>query len=147
MSLSFDFRGMDSEELGRLLKLLAESDVEECEIEQGGSRVSVKRIVDAGTSSAVHAPEPATLVEKGVDGLVTIEARAVGVFYRSEKRSGPPSAEIGSKVQNGDILGYIEVMRIPHSVTSTHAGTVENFHTEDGEPVEYGQPLVSIQTA
>jgi acetyl-CoA carboxylase biotin carboxyl carrier protein len=147
MSPSFDFRGLDSDELGRLLDLLAESDVEECEIEQGESRVAVKRIVHAGTSAGASAAGPSSPVEKELDGPVTIDAQAVGIFYRSEKRSGPPRVEVGSKVKVGDILGYIEVMRIPHSVISTHDGIVESFLTEDGEPAEYGQPLVSIQPA
>jgi acetyl-CoA carboxylase biotin carboxyl carrier protein len=147
MSLSFDFRGLEGEEVGRLLNLLAESDVEECEIQQGDSRVSVRRVARAEVSSTARTAGGATPSAQSPDGPVTIDAQAVGVFYRSDKRSGPPRVEAGSRVRAGDILGYIEVMRVPHSVTSTRDGTVESFLTEDGEPVEYGQPLVSIQPA
>jgi acetyl-CoA carboxylase biotin carboxyl carrier protein len=147
MSLSFDFREVDGGEVGRLLELLAESDIEECEIEQGDSRVFVRRAPRAEGSALELPPGPSAETSKPAEGPVTVHAQAVGMFYRSEKRSGPPRVEEGGRVKAGDVLGYIEVMRIPHSVVSTHDGTVESFLTEDGEPVEYGQPLVSIHPA
>lgn len=147
MSLSFDFRGIDRDQIGRLLQMLAESDVEECEVEQGESRVLVRRLAQAEDQASARAPSRSEAAEQPGDGQVTIRAGAVGIFYRSEKRSTPPKAGAGSKVKPGDVLAYIEVMRIPHSVLSTHEGTIEGFLVEDGEAVDYGQPLISLQVS
>jgi len=149
MAPEFDLGGIDTWEIGRLMELLAGSDVEECEIEQGESRLSLRRRARGLPASDCPSGEPATspaLEDEAGEGVV-VQATAVGLFYRSEKRSGPPKIEVGDRIAVGDVLGYIEVMRLPHSVLSTGEGIVDAFLVEEGQPVEYGQPLVALRPA
>lgn len=149
MAPEFDLRGIDTREIGRLMELLAGSDVEECEIEQGESRLSLRRRAGELPASRCPSPEPVTssAVEDEADEGVVVRATAVGLFHRSEKRSNPPKVEVGAQVAVGDVLGYIEVMRLPHNVLSTGEGIVDAFLVEEGQPVEYGQPLVTLRPA
>lgn len=145
MSDSFDLRGVDTEQVGRLMDALAHSDVEELEIEQGESRLSMRRAVRERSISAGPDSGGTGTGEPVEGGPYVVQAPAVGIFYRSERRSMPPQVEVGARVKAGDVLGWIEVMTVPHGVFSTWEGVVESFLVEDGQPVEYGQPLASIQ--
>ena len=145
MGDSFDLRGIDAEQIGRLMDALAHTDVEELEIEQGRSRLSVRRAVREGSVSAGPGDGVAGTGEPTESGPCTVQSPAVGIFYRSERRSAPPQVEVGARVKAGDILGWIEVMAVPHGVFSTCEGVVESFLVEDGQPVEYGQPLASVR--
>mgnify|MGYP005865450763 CR=1 FL=1 len=144
MTLEFDLNGLDTEQVGRLMEVLARSDVEECEIQQGDRRLRVRRVVSAPPPQ--NQPAPAFIASESAEaeGPRVVQASAVGFFRRSEGRSGPPKIEVGAPVKVGDVLGFVEVMNIPHSVLSTCEGVVESFLVEDGQPVEYGQPLVAI---
>lgn len=145
MAPEFDLTGIDGEQIGRLMKLLADTDVEECEIEQGESSLSIKRAVRGRPALDPPAENPSPLEESPREEAIAVRATAVGTFYRSEDRSLPPRVEVGARVNTGDLLGWIEVMMIPHGMYSTHDGIVNSFLVEDGQPVEYGQPLVSLQ--
>ncbi len=143
MGYQFDLDGIDPEEIGRLMSMLAESDVEECAIERGGFGLSLRRVV-----RAERAVEPAACgappEEEAPEEPLVIRAPAVGVFRRSEKPSATPRVEVGGKVNAGDVVGFIEVMMIPHSVSSSYVGIVDSILVEDGQPVEYGQPLIQL---
>lgn len=145
MALLFDLGGIGNDQIARLMEMLAETDVEECEIEQGDCRVFLKRVSPAEDSLAGQGveiqPYQATIPAEPA----VIPAPAVGIFFRAEKRSGPPKVDIGDKVAVGDIIGYIQVVNVPHSVHSTCEGVIESFFVDNGQPVEYGQPLVSLQ--
>lgn len=145
MAMQFDLGGIGSEQLARLMETLAKSDVEECEIEQGDCKLSLRRVPRADIASREHTTDSPASDTATPEEQRAIMAPAVGVFFRSEKRPGPPKVEVGSRIKVGDVVGYIQVMNIPHSVHSTREGVVEGFLVEDGQPVEYGQPLVSIQ--
>ena len=144
MPPEFDLSGVDTEQVGRLMDVLAQSDVEECEIEQGERRLRVKRSVSARAAPDRPAPIAPASQSGPSAGPRVVQASAVGIFRRSEQRSGPPKVDVGSQVRAGDILGFVEVMNVPHSVLSTCDGVVESFLVEDGQPVEYGQPLIAI---
>lgn len=144
MPLQFDLGALDRKEISRLMKLLAGTDIEECEIEQGEFRIFVRRAVSADTASVASEIGHSEEQELAVDEPAPVRSPAVGFFYRSERRSGSHEVEPGARVKVGDVLGCIEVMGVPHSVFSTNDGVVEEFLVEDGEPVEYGQPIVAI---
>ncbi len=136
-----DLGALDPGEIGRLMKVLADTDVEECEIQQSDYSISLKRTVlpaTAPTGADRTAEDPA------VAELPFVPSPAVGVFYRSEQPSHQPSIESGSSVVEGDILGIIEVMGVPHPIRATRAGVIDDFLVEDGEAVEYGQPIVAF---
>ncbi len=146
MAHQFDLDGVDLQQIGRLMEVLAESDVEECEIEQGEFRLSLRRGVGVPAAQGLAPGLPQAEGQRPEEPLL-IGAPAVGVFSRGNQPSGHPVVEVGARVKPGDVLGFIEVMMIPHSVFSTHDGVIESFLVEDGQPVEYGQPLVRLSPA
>lgn len=145
MALQFDLDEIGDDQIARLMEMLAKSDVDELEIEQGDCKICLKRISQADTALAV--PGPASQPQQATKPVEppVVPAPAVGIFFRSEKRSGPPKVDIGDKVRVGDVIGFIQVVNVPHSVHSTHEGVIESFFVDNGQPVEYGQPLISIQ--
>lgn len=76
---------------------------------------------------------------------VEIKAPVVGVFYRQSEPGAPPYVEVGSKVEKGDTVGLLEVMKMFTSVTSPASGTVEAILAENNEFVEFDQPLMLIK--
>ncbi|HEX2922873.1 MAG TPA: biotin/lipoyl-containing protein [Chloroflexota bacterium] len=150
MAQHFDLSAIDTREINSLMELLARSDVEECEIEQGKRSLALRRRARGVLSSAIPSIEsgPSSLAEEGdSDGGMVVSSTGVGLFFRAEKRTGEPKVEEGNRVAVGDILGYVEVMGLPHGVPSTADGIVDAFLVEDGHPVEYGQPLVTLRPA
>ncbi len=147
MGSQFDLDGIDTQEIGRLMELLAGSDVEECEIEQGEFKLSLRRTTRETSPRQESASTPLPSPEPAPEEPRVVRALAVGVFTRAERASTSPKVEVGGKVSIGDVVGYIEVMMIPHSVFSTAEGIVDSFLVEDGEPVEYGQPLMALRPA
>ncbi len=145
MASQFDLDRIDTREIGRLMELLADSDIEECEIERGEFRLSLRRAAREATTRDAPAASAAAAPEDTRQEALIVRAPAVGVFTRAEKASASPRAEIGGRVSTGDVVGYIEIMMIPHSVLATGDGIVDSFLVEDGEPVEYGQPLVALK--
>ena len=144
MTPPFDLSVLDTGAIARLMKLLARTDVEECEIEQGQYSIFVRRATIAPSGSGTFEVESLPEPESAAADPSLVRSPAVGVFYRSEKRSGSHEVEAGARVKVGDVLGCIEVMGVPHSVYSTCEGVVGEFLVDDGEPVEYGQPVVAI---
>ncbi len=140
---SLDLSGPNPGDIGRLMKLLASTDVEECEIQQGDFSISLKR----SALPAESGPLPEAVGVPEAEEQLFVPSPAVGVFHRSEGRSDPPSIDVGTSVKTGEVLGVIEVMGVPHPVHSTRDGVIGEFLVEDGEPVEYGQPIVSYQSS
>lgn len=135
--------GLNPADIGKLMKLLASTDVEECEIQQGDFSISLKRSAPT-TESGTH--QQAAEVPAAEEQLF-VPSPAVGIFHKSEGRSDSPSIDAGTSVKTSEILGVIEVMGVPHPVLCTRDGVIDEFLVEDGEPVEYGQPIVSYQTS
>ena len=80
------------------------------------------------------------------DSLV-VGAPAVGIFYRGTEEGSPPLAGAGDAVARGQVLGVVEVLRMPHPVEAPQGGRIERFLVESGQAVEYGQPLLVLQPA
>jgi acetyl-CoA carboxylase biotin carboxyl carrier protein len=136
-----------------LTKLLDETGLTEIEIEQDGQRVRVAR----GTVSALPAPRPAAT---SVPQPVAESAKAsfdpakhpgvvispmVGTAYGSPEPGAKPFIEIGSPVKAGDTLLIIEAMKTMNQIPAPRAGSVIQILFEDGQPVEFGEPLVIIE--
>jgi acetyl-CoA carboxylase biotin carboxyl carrier protein len=140
-----DLGGFDAAEIGELMRLLARTDVEECEIQRGDTAVSLKRTVSASRPPAqLELPESPAADSHAVEGPHLVVSPAVGVFYRVAERGEDTSVQDGTQVAAGEILGVVEVLGVPHPVKSTANGLVDHFLVEDGEAVEYGQPIVAI---
>jgi acetyl-CoA carboxylase biotin carboxyl carrier protein len=143
----------DSALIRELALLLDETNLTEIEIERAGLRVRVARNVSIaasmpaphyqpGAASAPAAPADVADVTKH-PGVVP--SPMVGTAYWASEPGAKPFIEIGSKVSVGQTLLIIEAMKTMNQIPSTRAGTVTQILVEDGQPVEFGEPLVIIE--
>ena len=136
---------MDIETLDTLAEILQASSANRLSVETPDWSVELEAPYGAHPAAAVTAaaaaPEPVAppAVEPSAPPMVVLEAGMVGVFH-----STSPALPTGDFVGEGDVLGSIESLAIRTEVRSSAAGEVAVIHVEDGQPVEYGQPLFSI---
>ncbi len=130
-----------------LTKLLDETGLTEIEIEQNGQRVRVAR--GAVAPRAAPAPQPvAESIAKPLDpakhpGVVT--SPMVGTAYGAAEPGAKPFVEVGSTVKAGDTLLIIEAMKTMNQIPAPRGGTITQVLFDDGQPVEFGEPLVIIE--
>ena len=151
---------MDLRKLKSLIELFESSDIGELEIAEGEERVRITRAPQSGPSSAtVQATPQAQVVVAGTPAkpqepappVVPVEAEGhvvkspmVGTFYRAGAPGSKAFVEVGDTVQSGDPLCIIEAMKLMNEIEADKAGVVKAILAENGQPVEYGQPLVVI---
>src|SRR3954464_14027232 len=150
---------MDLRKLKTLIDLVAESDIAELEVTEGESKV---RIVKSSASpasqlvmmqpqamqpqQAAAAPLPAASAAP-VDAAPTghvVKSPMVGTFYRPAAPGTPPFVEVGATVKEGDTLCIIEAMKLLNEIDADKSGTITQILVENGQPVEFGQPLFVI---
>jgi acetyl-CoA carboxylase biotin carboxyl carrier protein len=148
-------KGDNPEDVVRsLAKLLDETGVTEIEVERRGLRVRVARTATAISPVVVHgqavAPElrPAVVPAKTIDpakhpGVVT--SPMVGTAYRAPEPGAKAFVEVGTSVKAGATLLIIEAMKTMNQIPAPRAGTVTQILFEDGQPVEFGEPLIVIE--
>ena len=155
---------MDLRKLKTLIDLVSESNVSELEITEAEGKVRIVKsagvavaapVVMAAPVAAVPAPqalaaapvaEAAALVEAPTAAAGhTVKSPMVGTFYRSSSPGAAPFVQIGSVVKEGDTLCIVEAMKILNEIESDKAGTVTQILCENGQAVEYGQPLFIIE--
>jgi len=148
---------MDLRKLKTLIDLVADSGIAELEITEGEGKV---RIVKFSQSTQPVAPaEPATVVAAAAAPAAAatpaaaapatpaghvVKAPMVGTFYRAPNPGAAPFVEVGQSVKEGDALCIIEAMKLLNEIEADKAGVVKEILVENGEPVEYGQPLFVI---
>ena len=152
---------MDIRKVKKLIELLEESGIGEIEIKEGEESVRISRGVSgapAPAPSPAAAPPPApTLVAPAASaapaepespgaraGGHVVKSPMVGTFYRSPSPSSPAFVEVGKTVKAGDILCIVEAMKMMNQIEADAPGTIEAVLVENGEPVEFDQPLFSI---
>ena len=150
---------MDIRKVKKLIELLETSDVAEIEIKEGEEAVRISRIssaapVTVAPVAAPPAPAAAPASDRGGEektassGPATrgklVNSPMVGTFYRAPSPSSPPFVEVGTQVKAGDVVCIVEAMKMMNQIEADHAGVVEAILVEDGEPVEFDQPLISI---
>ena len=150
-----DARSDDSVLIRELALLLAETNLTEIEIERAGLRVRVARNISIAASvpSAVHAVAapvavPAAAVAAATDMAKhpgVVPSPMVGTAYWSPEPGAKPFIEVGTKVTAGQTFLIIEAMKTMNQIPSPRAGTVTQILIEDGQPVEFGEPLVIIE--
>ena len=156
---------MDLRKLKTLIDLVAESSISELEITEAEGRV---RIVKAPPPSAQPAPvaqvvqipasQPAAAAQATAAAAPaqqaaapapsrgkTVKSPMVGTLYRAPNREADPFVTVGSTVKVGDTLCIIEAMKLMNEIESEFAGTVVEILVENGQPIEYGQPLFVIE--
>jgi acetyl-CoA carboxylase biotin carboxyl carrier protein len=150
---------MDLRKLKKLIDLVQESGIGEIEITEGEEKVRISRQAPGGTPvimagpgmqpMAYGAPAPAALAEapaappepKGHQ----LKSPMVGTFYRAPSPGAPSFIEVGQAVTKGQTLCIIEAMKLLNEIESDATGTVKAILVENGQPVEYGQPLFLIE--
>ena len=135
-----------------LAGILNETGLSEIELEQKGSRVRVSRAMTAvatvaHAAPAPHAPAPAAPAAKAPDAehAGTVKSPMVGTIYMAAAPGSPNFIEVGSEVKQGQTLLIIEAMKTMNQIPSPTAGKVIRIHVENGDPVEYGAALVTIE--
>jgi acetyl-CoA carboxylase biotin carboxyl carrier protein len=141
----------DKDLIRELAELLEETGLTEIEIEHEGRRVRVARTVTVGPGAlpidaglaAREAGERGGKEEHHHPG--TVHSPMVGTAYRSPEPGAPPFVEAGSKVTAGQTILIIEAMKTMNHIPAPHAGTVLAVLVDDGQPVEYAEPLAVIE--
>ncbi|HTN67268.1 MAG TPA: acetyl-CoA carboxylase biotin carboxyl carrier protein [Burkholderiaceae bacterium] len=152
---------MDLRKLKTLIDLVAESDIAELEVTEGESKVRILKSSPAPQTQMVMmqpqaaaqvAPAPALAVASAVtapavavvpEGHV-VKSPMVGTFYRSSAPGTPAYVEIGSAVKEGDTLCIIEAMKLLNEIEADTSGVITQILVENGQPVEFGQPLFVV---
>lgn len=150
---------MDIRKVKKLIELLEASDIAEIEIKEGDDAVRISRAsatapapVVYATAPVAAAPPPAAPVAAEADAPAAtpitkgnvVQSPMVGTFYRSPSPSSPPFVEVGQHVKVGDVVCIVEAMKMMNQIEADHAGVVEAILVDDGEPVEFDQPLITI---
>ena len=145
---------MDIRKVKKLIELLETSDIAEIEIKEGEEAVRISRsssvmtTVVAPAPAAAPAPSPVAAAEEKLAPQTTsghvVSSPMVGTFYRSPSPSSPPYVEVGTHVKAGDVVCIIEAMKMMNQIEAEKAGIIEAILVNDGEPVEFDQPLVTI---
>ena len=151
---------MDIRKVKKLIELVEESGVEEIEIKEGEESVRISRRSTAAPVpqpyyAAPVAPIPApapTSTPAAVEAEPTpaasnghqVKSPMVGTFYRAPSPGASPFAEVGQSVKAGDTICIVEAMKMMNQIEADKSGVIEAFLVEDGDPVEFDQPLVAI---
>ena len=149
---------MDLRKLKTLIELVESSGIGELEIQEGEERVRITRAAapaqgnlltatQASAAPVAVAPPaaPAPPAEPAQPEGHLVKSPMVGTFYRSASPGGTPFVEVGDSVQVGDPLCIIEAMKLMNEIESDKAGVVKQILVENGQPVEFGQPLVIVE--
>lgn len=149
---------MDLRKLKTLIELVESSGIAELEINEGEERVRITRNVVAAQQAyapaAPHQPAPAPVVQASAvavepekpavaEGHV-VKSPMVGTFYRSASPGSKPFMDVGQSVKSGETLCIIEAMKLLNEIESDQSGVIKAILVENGQPVEFGQPLFVI---
>ena len=152
---------MDIRKVKKLIELLEESGIDELEIKEGEESVRISRHSKTPAAQQFYAPAPmaaapaaapvaaaapaaeATAAAPALKGTV-IRSPMVGTFYRKPSPTSPNFAEVGQSVKKGDTLCIVEAMKMMNHIEAETSGVIESILVEDGQPVEYDQPLFTI---
>jgi len=147
---------IDQNLIRELAGLLTETDLSEIEIEQNGLRVRVARTISmvaaapapAPAAAPVAAPQPVAGAAHSAEPALkpgTVTSPMVGTAYRSPEPGAASFVEVGSTVREGQTLVIVEAMKTMNQIPAPKAGTVTAILVEDGQPVEFGEPLLVIE--
>jgi acetyl-CoA carboxylase biotin carboxyl carrier protein len=152
---------MDIRKVKKLIELLEESGIAELEIREGEESVRISRQLTGGTAMYMAPPTPTTMAaptapapaaapaapaaELNIPSGHVVTSPMVGTFYRSSAPGNKSFVEVGQRVEIGDTLCIIEAMKMFNQIEADKAGAIKAVLVENGQPVEYGQPLFVIE--
>src|SRR5436309_6485254 len=163
---------MDLDEIKQILDLVREHELSEFEIEHDGLRLKIRKdangahlmslpspvvpavVMPSVGGAAAPAPvaasgAPAAATDAGADSeieLAVVKSPIVGTFYRSPEPGAASFVDVGSTVKKGQVLCIIEAMKLMNEIDSEYDGEVANIYVENGQAVQYGEPLFAIRT-
>jgi acetyl-CoA carboxylase biotin carboxyl carrier protein len=156
---------MDLRKLKTLIDLVAESDIAELEVTEGESKVRIVKsstmpqnqmvMMQPASAPMHHQPGPATAPSPAASAITAapaapelqghiVKSPMVGTFYRASSPGSPAFVEVGSSVKEGDTLCIIEAMKLLNEIDADASGVIKQILVENGQPVEFGQPLFVI---
>lgn len=163
-------RSWELEEIQQLIDLLIKREVAEFELEKNGMRIRILRqaapaaapaspVNSSGESAsqpadsvaapaAVQSPEsaaPELQPEAPPEDAHVLKSPMVGTFFASPSPDAPPFVAVGDRVSVGQVLCIVEAMKLMNEIESEFAGEIVRIHVENGQPVEYGQPLFTVK--
>ncbi len=140
---------MEINDLKELFALLKDTDITELQVEKEGTMIKIRRHLGHPSFELVAQrpviQERAKDVEEETQRLVTITSPIVGTFYRLPSPEALPFVEVGMRVTKGQVLCIIEAMKLMNEIESEVDGVVVKILVENGQPVEYGEPLFLIE--
>lgn len=149
---------MDLRKLKKLIDLVEESGISELELTEGEEKVRISRALmhsaapvthyvsapQAQTAAPASAPAAAPTAAPVVEEGQIVKSPMVGTFYRASSPDAKAFVDVGSSVSSGDTLCIIEAMKLLNEIESEYTGVVKKIFVENGQPVEYGEPLFLI---
>jgi oxaloacetate decarboxylase alpha subunit len=142
-----------AERIREIVRIVQDTGIAEISVDEGGTRVSVRRTEEPVAAQAPPAPVPAPVASEelatapAVDGVIRIEAPMVGTFYRAPQPGAPPFVKEGDGVAPGQTLCILEAMKLMNEVKAEVEGIVRTIHVQNGQAVEFGQPLFDLEPA
>lgn len=141
---------MNLDEIKALIDLLKDTDVSEIQVEEEGVKLKVRRekasqsleVVARKPEAVLHEPSPEP---EDTGHLSTVTSPIVGTFYSAPAPDAEPFVEAGSKVTKGQVICIVEAMKLMNEIESEISGVVVKMLVENGQPVEYGEPLFLIE--
>jgi acetyl-CoA carboxylase biotin carboxyl carrier protein len=155
---------LDISDLKEILRILEAQDITEFELEQDGVKLRVCRSSTAPTPgtgmAALAALAPAAVASAAAlpstlpagqaaaepaDNGTVVKSPIVGTFYRAADPNSPPFVSVGDRVKVGQVLCIIEAMKLMNEIEAEVAGEIAGIHPENGQPVQYGDPLFTVR--
>jgi acetyl-CoA carboxylase biotin carboxyl carrier protein len=139
--------------IDQVVELAVRHNLAELEVETQGTRIRIVREhapaasvsrVETAPPIAAALPQAAAETVESTAHLVTVEAPMVGTFYRAPKPDAPPFVAEGDVVKEGQIICIVEAMKLMNEIESKVAGRIAKVVVENGQPVEFGQPLFLV---
>ena len=139
--------------IDQVVELAVRHNLAELEVEAAGTRIRIVREhapvasgsrVEAASAIAAALPQSAPESVESTAHLLTVEAPMVGTFYRAPKPDAPPFVAEGDVVKEGQVICIVEAMKLMNEIESKVAGRIAKVVVENGQPVEFGQPLFLV---
>ncbi len=148
---------MNLKEIKEMIQLMNENNLNEIELERNGLKIRlvrgpqgvvqelVERAVGETGASGVESKIPKETTGQEKEKYIQIKAPMVGTFYKAGSPDAPPFVELGNTINVGDVVCIIEAMKLMNEIKSEVKGKVREILVENGEPIEFGQPLFLIE--
>ena len=140
---------MDLRKLKKLIDLVEASGISELELTEGEEKVKISRNSGVSYQPQLVQSQPQSIkieeatISPTVDGD-TINSPMVGSFYRAASPDSSPFVDVGATIKKGDVICIIEAMKLLNEIESDHDGIIKKILVENGQPVEFGEPLFII---